>query len=835
MSLKTPNLSYAVVLVVAVVVSQLAASTGVRLAWSQAPAQVEITVPAPVEAEPTLSDSDDVTVRFAAIESELDRIATLLEFGRPDAAALGRVKRRLQKRLSELQQLRIAAAARLTQQRSLLAALGAPPADDQPRESEDISEQRHELQGLVAYHDSQVKRVDILTAKADLIRRSALEQDARGRAQDLVARDTSLLLPRVWLTGLAQLAPLLADASATLGRRLIEIGMTVPTERISVAVFSALVIAIILAWPARRALARYFGQDPRVETPSYLRRVVAALVDTVARGLMPVLAALFVFGAIKAMQIVTPHELRIIATALGVGAIVFVALAGARAVFAPAGAQWLFVNLADHDARAFHRRLRWFGVLLGIALFLHYAAPELRIPAEITTISDFLLRVVVALALLPLLARRFWPDSAPKTDAEHAEDDAGGWGWWRILRFAAVALVLCNPLIVAAGFKALANWLFYSLVLSAALVMALWTVHQLMREMTHGLMTSQSDHLRLVRSTLLPRAEKRQRAAFWLVTAIDTTLLVVGGLGALVIWGVAPEDLKRALDTALFGFTIGETHISLAAIAYAGLVFLAFVVGTRIIQRLLERRLLPQTGLDSGAQNAIRTGFGYFGFVVAALVATSSLGVSFENFAIIAGALSVGIGFGLQNVVNNFVSGLILLIERPIKVGDWVVVGDQEGLIKRISVRATEIVTWQRASVIIPNSELISGTVMNWTLKDRQARLDIPIGVAYGSDIARVKELLVSCAHDTPAVLRRPEPAAFFLGFGDSALSFVLHAYIPDALMSLRTRSALNSAIDAVFRANNIEIPFPQRDVHLRGPISALAPAVTESGTATAS
>jgi small-conductance mechanosensitive channel len=284
----------------------------------------------------------------------------------------------------------------------------------------------------------------------------------------------------------------------------------------------------------------------------------------------------------------------------------------------------------------------------------------------------------------------------------------------------------------------------------------------------------------------------------------------------LLAWGMDPDQLFGLIDTALFGFSIGEMRISFAAIGYAILVFALFVVGTRIIQRFLERRMLPQTGLDIGAQNSIKTGFGYVGVIIAILAATSALGINLENLAIIAGALSVGIGFGLQNVVNNFVSGLILLVERPIKVGDWVIVGGYEGIVKRISVRATEIVTFQRASVLIPNSELISGAVQNWTLKDVSARVDAPVGVAYGSDVAKVTDLLLDCGRKHPEALSEPEPSVIFVGFGDSSLDFILRVHIGNAMKKLRTLSELNYAINTAFAENGIEIPFPQRDLHVR-------------------
>jgi small-conductance mechanosensitive channel len=201
--------------------------------------------------------------------------------------------------------------------------------------------------------------------------------------------------------------------------------------------------------------------------------------------------------------------------------------------------------------------------------------------------------------------------------------------------------------------------------------------------------------------------------------------------------------------------------------------------------------------------------------LLAALVAIDTAGIDLSGLAIIAGALSVGIGFGMQSIVSNFVSGLILLVERPIKVGDWIVVGQDQGTVKRISVRSTQIQTFSNASVIIPNSELIAGRVTNWMYKDRSGRVELPIGVAYGSDTAKVREVLVGCAKAHLGVNAWPEPYVVFMDFGDSALLFQLRFFIRDMNTCLSISSDLRFAIDAAFREAGITIPFPQRDVHV--------------------
>jgi small-conductance mechanosensitive channel len=210
---------------------------------------------------------------------------------------------------------------------------------------------------------------------------------------------------------------------------------------------------------------------------------------------------------------------------------------------------------------------------------------------------------------------------------------------------------------------------------------------------------------------------------------------------------------------------------------------------------------------------------GYTGFTISLLVGLSIAGINITGLAVVAGALSVGIGFGLQSIANNFVSGIILLFERPIKAGDFVTVGDVEGFVKKISIRATEIETLDNQDMLVPNSELISGRVTNWVLHNPYGRLRIKVGVAYGSDINTVKQILETVSQNNDNVItdnRASPPKALFMGFGDSALEFELRLRITDIRKRYDVTSDLNFKINEAFKKAGIVIPFPQRDLHIK-------------------
>ena len=298
-------------------------------------------------------------------------------------------------------------------------------------------------------------------------------------------------------------------------------------------------------------------------------------------------------------------------------------------------------------------------------------------------------------------------------------------------------------------------------------------------------------------------------AVFWIVFISvlfriwDPTGTVIGTLSSYATEGIPMGDIR-----------IVPTNIIAGIIAFA---ILSGITGW--IKSWMDRRWLRQITSDRGARDALVTIVGYTGFTISLLVGLSIGGINITGLAVVAGALSVGIGFGLQSIANNFISGIILLFERPIKAGDFVSVGDVEGYVKKISIRATEIETLDNQDMLIPNSELISGRVTNWVLHNPYGRLIIKIGVSYGSDVKKVKTILESVSSEHDQVItdsRAAPPKALFMGFGDSSLDFELRVRILDIKKRYDVLSDLNFEINNQFSKEGIVIPYPQRDIHIK-------------------
>ncbi len=312
-------------------------------------------------------------------------------------------------------------------------------------------------------------------------------------------------------------------------------------------------------------------------------------------------------------------------------------------------------------------------------------------------------------------------------------------------------------------------------------------------------------------------------------------IIVFVAANLLVAWKLYAIPVEALQAIFSFGITIGEQKITLGLVVTASLILYGSFALSWGLQALLMEKVLSSRQMDTGARLSVVRLVHYALVLVGFLVALSALGFELKNVTIIGGALGVGIGFGMQAIVNNFVSGLILLFERPIKVGDVIQLSDgQQGRVMNLGLRATTIQTFDRAEVVVPNGDLIASQVTNWTLGDRSMRLIIPVGVAYGSDVETVMRVLMAVATESEQVLKDPQPMVLFLSFGDSSLDFQLRAWIADFNDRRIIQSALIREIDRRFRTEGVEIPFPQRDLHLRSVDSKAAERLKGGPTAPA-
>ena len=292
-------------------------------------------------------------------------------------------------------------------------------------------------------------------------------------------------------------------------------------------------------------------------------------------------------------------------------------------------------------------------------------------------------------------------------------------------------------------------------------------------------------------------------------------------------------QVQSALDFSLGH--LGGSAVTLGSVLKLLILLGAVLVLERILRRILVDRVLSRTHLEPALRFAIGKISGYIFISLGFVLALNNAGLDISSLTVLAGAVGIGLGFGLQNIINNFFSGLIILAERPVALGDRIEVGGVAGQVTKIKMRSTTVVTNDNITIIVPNSDFISTAVTNWSHGDPKVRLRVPFGVAYGSNIPLLKQVIIEVATQNPAVLKDPAPMLFFVGFGESSLDFELGVWTIDmAHNPLRFKSDLYYTIEDTLRQNGIEIPFPQRDLHLRsGPF--IQPAATANTVETKS
>jgi small-conductance mechanosensitive channel len=708
--------------------------------------------------------------------------------------------------------------------RGLLDALGPPPAADAPPEPQGVATQRKELGEQLAIYEGRARQAELGVRRADQLLSQLSAAEHTAFAERLLQAGPIPILPSVLQHAASEFRQAAASGVAQFVQLLHLLLAPDQWPKSLATLFVTIALGVVVAGPVRHWIARTFGRDPALPHPSYARRLGAATAEGVAIGLLPALLVLGLLWHAQARGIVAGRAFEVVTGATFALAFAFIAAGIVSAALAPKDRAWRLIEVDDARARALSRRMKLLVVLFSLDIALDLMASTLGVTEALGAVYGFVSNTAIALTLFGVMRPGLWvptarlprerepvavegePDQAPAAAPPTAIR-------WLKVRLAASILLLMVPLTALAGYAAFADYLVNGLVWTALLMVSYLALRALGREVMTVLLDPGTRPGRWARETVLVDEGQAERLHAWLQIVGDAVFGFVGLLVLLTIWGVSLDDLAAWLRRILTGVNIGRYTIAPGNVLVGVIVFFGMLLATRLLQRFLSDRVLPQTRLDSGAQDSIRTGVGYLGFTVAILVGVSAMGIDLSSVALVAGALGVGIGFGLQNIVNNFVSGLIMLAERPVKVGDVIKVGDQTGQVRAINVRATEVETNEGATVIVPNSMIVSAPVINLTHKNGTSRVDIKLGVVYGTDPAKVSEVLMACARANKLVLSLPQPLVVFANFGASSLDFELRVFVAELAHIIPAGNALRFAIAKAFAEQGIEFAYSRVDV----------------------
>ncbi len=689
--------------------------------------------------------------------------------------------------------------------------LGAAPTEGEAPETKDIADRRKEETAILTAADSALKKVRLAIVQSEQVVRE-ISTLRRGRvAQALSVRDGSILNPALWIDGFRD-TPDVARGFAYLVGDSWNVASSRITPHSVLILLAAVAVAVLIGVFVRRFMRRFAPPVGATEEEvPRLRKLLRAIMVTLTDGILPVIAIGTIYLAIELTNLRTPRIVELnnsLFTAIAAFSFLF---GLARGIFAPLRPGWRLIGLTDTAAAQTIAAVTAVGAILAVSAYLETVNQVLVAPVSVEVIkraiTALLIAVVYGTGLLRLSTG--WQEPGPNDP----QQTTIVWSWLRSIIWA-IVFAITGALI--AGYIALANFLAVQLVLASVIIAVIWLLLGLIEELTNLLLSPTSRFASTISRTFGISESGVTQLSLVASGLLRMILVALGAIMVLLPWGLDTGQWRQWIQKAFFGFSIGGVTISLSSILGALILFAVGLVITRAVQSWLANRFLPYTHLDLGMRNSIRTVVGYTGVVVAAIFSVTYLGFNLEKIALLAGALSLGIGFGLQSIVNNFVSGLILLAERPIKEGDWIVVGTEQGYVRDISIRSTSIETFDRSTVIIPNSDLITGTVKNWMHTNNMGRVIIPVGVSYSADPEQVRDILLDIARKHPDVLAYPEPRVYFMDFANSSLAFNLYAYLTDVNNSLTVRSDFHFEILKRFREADIEIPFPQNDIHLR-------------------
>ncbi|WP_050927734.1 DUF3772 domain-containing protein [Aestuariivita boseongensis] len=718
-----------------------------------------------------------------------------IDAGRASDAAFEAVRAELVRSRQAFLEASRVNAERISTLQSQINALG--PLPESGEEPAEIAARRAELNRQL-----QAARAPILAAEEAYNQADGLIREIDGilaerRADDLLARGPSPLNPILWPPAFERLTGAWGEVLGEFGRAW-QGDATRQEFQDNLPLIGVLLgLGLVLIIKSRPWVLRL---------ANYLRRFggtgagVWSFLLSLGRIVFPVIGIIFITEALFATGLVGLRGTRVLESLPIWGAVLL-------------GLRWLCERLFsrnDDDALipfSAERRteLRFYGTLLAVLYVvrdIHTTLMEIGNSSDVERQTLAFPVLVVAAIILFRLGQILV--SGPKIADANESEPVTPTGFERFLKLfgqASIAVAVAAPVVAAVGYTHLAMAILYPTIQSLALFGLVVVLQRFFADL-YGLISGKG-------------AAGRDS----LVAVLIGFLLIVVQLPFLaLIWGMRPAELLEIWTLFNEGFALGETRISPSNFLAFVLIFVALYMLTRLFQGALKTSLLPKTKLDTGGQNAVVSGVGYLGIFLAALAAITGAGIDLSGLALLAGALSVGIGFGLQNIVQNFVSGIILLIERPIAEGDWIEVNGSMGYVRDISVRSTRIETFDRTDVIVPNADFVSGTVTNYTRGNTVGRVIVPVGVAYGTDTRKVEAILREIAEAHPMVLANPAPNIVFQGFGADSLDFEIRAILRDVNWVLSVKSDMNHEIAKRFVEEGIEIPYAQRDIWIRNP-----------------
>ena len=563
--------------------------------------------------------------------------------------------------------------------------------------------------------------------------------------------------------------------------------------------FFYILMAILVAAYLQYFIKTKFGCKDEVCNPNYSQKVRAALWMFLARGLFPAATIGSFMFWIKSADMVNKSDFGIMLFTLSLYLLYFFLIrALVKSLFTPDNIKWRIIEVCDKRAILGSHALIFSAALICIVCFFQSLAEELNVEAETLYSLKIFTNGVKAFCVI-------WVSNKFLFDCDNNaldEDDFNEPSTEAKLSLIIMLVMGLSFGLSLFGYIRFSEFVINHFILSAVVIATAYILDRLLRAIFRQIMK-----LKFWNKNLHISPRKLVKTNFWFALILSPLLGIATLLALLALWGVSVDIMLNKTSNFLTGFNIGGLYISISSIVLGIISFFVSSFLFKLLARSLQSGSLSQIEWRPGVKNSVVSAVGFFGVLISLVVGFAVMGGSIKSLAIIAGALSLGAGLGLQNMVSNLVAGLTILFERQIKVGDWVIIDGQEGIVKKINMRSTELETWNKSNVIVPNAIILSQSFVNKTFSDRMGRVEIRVAVDFDTDIPLVRNLLLNIAENDPDVLKSPPPSLLFTDLTDNSLVFQLNCYTANVYNSSAICFRIRKQIVEAFRENNIVNP----------------------------
>lgn len=746
---------------------------------------------------------------FKEVNKELERISKRLNSGQ----VLRKESEDFIEKLSQLQTLLLnaqkqdaATMQNIAQKQKTLSTL----TDENEKDIPEVAKERKQLEDSASKQKALLAQETLILTKIDELNTQILQMRNKELLSSVLAKQSSIFEPSQFWQSLLSFGVFLKEVLTSPYHWYQDLKPEQQQNALkSLGILTLMLgFALILAVGIRSFIKKHHGYNLDISTPSYPDKLKAAGWIFLALGIIPsaIIAAIVMW--INGFELMKNSAFAITLKNAAVYLLYFLIIrAGILAAFTPNNPDWRLFAIEARKVRRTSNALITAALVITVVSFFQNLAAELSHQPEIVYSMQIFANAIKAFAVIRTALKVMY-------DAKELTDEDMQNGNIQKLSFGARAALLITIFILAAfsfslfGYINLSEYLINRFIVSVVVISGLYILNNFLRIIYRLIIRQKfwTSKLRINPRSLI-------KSEVWFGIILTPALYLFGIMALLAVWGVSVDILIGKTKGFLTGFYIGEVHISITSIVLGLISFWVMMLLVKMLKNSLQNGNLSRLDFDDGMKNSIISGVGFFGFIFSVVLGIAVAGGSFKSLALMAGALSFGAGLGLQNIVSNLVAGITILFERPIKLGDWVIINGYEGIVKQISMRSTTIESGDKSNVIIPNSAIISGNVVNKTYDSRMSKISISVGVDYESDIDKVKEILLKIAADDPDVLSTPAPSVSFADFGDNSLNFQLNCYTANIFINGAISFRLRTAIITEFRKENINIPFPQRVV----------------------